>query len=695
MQSGVDFHPAMNLKDYQKCLEQISYGKRLPNALYAYRDANSSFGEKLDSLLATLVSRYEVNPTHNVIKFRLDELKVSFLAYPDFLDCPHPVLCHSVAIDIVTGKSRVTDYTNNFNPPVLHRKESLLPSEHPRRAEFEALTRTEEAEGLYRDTTTIGFKLNWEALLAQKRLTIEGHRLHRRESAMPISACPTNSQKVERHRTAITRYGLSKPVKTLLEHGLLANSSSFFDYGCGQGSDVKGLQALGYPADGWDPVFRPEVQRVSADIVNLGYVLNVIDDPAERLEALCSAYELARRVLIVSTLIQHAGNEPSECFRDGLLTRRNTFQKYFAQQELHQYIEDALETTAVPVALGVFYVFRDPIEQQDFLCTGTRRLVDWNQISSRLGLGRPAARAQRIRVDLYERNKELLDIFWATMLQLGRLPLVEEFQRSGELRQNLGSLRKAERLFLEKGGKDAWEAARETRRNDLLVYLGMSNFREAVPLRYLSASLQQDIRIFFGNYRRALSEGRELLFVAGDPRQIELASRKAQLGWQDERALYIHHSLLEKLPPLLRVYVGCASVLFGDATQADIIKLHKASGKVTFLVYDDFFGKPLPSLQRRIKVNLRTRWMEVFDHTSSDQLLYFKERFLSADHPSREQLQNFSSRLTQLGIAVTGGFEPNKAELEALLKRHGLSEDLNELGYRAEMIATLSDDSSR
>lgn len=59
---------------------------------------------------------------------------------------------------------------------------------------------------------------------------------------------------VERHRTALTRYELSKPVKTLLEYGVLRAGRTFFDYGCGQGSDVRGLQALGYEAEGWDAI---------------------------------------------------------------------------------------------------------------------------------------------------------------------------------------------------------------------------------------------------------------------------------------------------------------------------------------------------------------------------------------------------------------------------------------------------------
>jgi DNA phosphorothioation-associated putative methyltransferase len=152
----------------------------------------------------------------------------------------------------------------------------------------------------------------------------------------------------ERHKTALTRYELSKPVKTLLEYGVLRPARTFFDYSCGQGSDIRGLQALGHTADGWDPVFRPEAPKQEVDIVNFGFVLNVIEDTAERLETLVNAYRHTRRVLTVSALINETAEDGrAALYQDGIVIRRNTFQKSFEQQELQQYVEDALETTAI------------------------------------------------------------------------------------------------------------------------------------------------------------------------------------------------------------------------------------------------------------------------------------------------------------------------------------------------------------
>ena len=37
--------------------------------------------------------------------------------------------------------------------------------------------------------------------------------------------------------------------------------------------------------------------------------------------------------------------------------------------------------------------------------------------------------------------------------------------------------------------------------------------------------------------------------------------------------------------------------------------------------------------RRKRRVNLQTRRVQVFDHSADGQLLYFKERFVAADHP--------------------------------------------------------------
>mgnify|MGYP000344958849 FL=1 len=140
------------------------------------------------------------------------------------------------------------------------------------------------------------------------------------------------------------------------------------------------------------------------------------------------------------------------------------------------------------------------------------------------------------------------------------------------------------------------------------------------------------------------------------------------VGWQDEQALYIHTDLIPDLSVILRIYVGCAVELLGDVHEVDIVKIHKRSGKVTFLIYDAFERKRLPELVQRIKVNLRTQQIDVFDRLPDGEpdLLYFKDRYVSPDHPKLTAWRRFSRELRKLGVDDSHFLGPRKSEYEAL-----------------------------
>src|SRR5262245_7254651 len=131
--------------------------------------------------------------------------------------------------------------------------------------------------------------------LAERRgraatLPIASHLLPRTIPPEPMTPPPAS---IERHKTAIRRPSFSLPVKCLLRDGLLDASKSLFDYGCGHGQDLALLRDLGISCDGWDPVHRPGTPAQPAQVVNVGYVINIIEDPRERAEAVRRAWELA------------------------------------------------------------------------------------------------------------------------------------------------------------------------------------------------------------------------------------------------------------------------------------------------------------------------------------------------------------------------------------------------------------------
>src|SRR5690606_38855880 len=121
----------------------------------------------------------------------------------------------------------------------------------------------------------------------------------------------------------------------------------------------------------------------------------------------------------------------------------------------------------VPVSLGIFFVFRNTEDLQDFLAARSRRFIDWEAISRRLGLFK-AFRASR---DPYTTHRELLDAFWEALLELGRAPRIEEFDRLPEVRQACGSIPKALALFRERFGETTLDEARARRKEDVLVYV--------------------------------------------------------------------------------------------------------------------------------------------------------------------------------------------------------------------------------
>ncbi|MFC1876240.1 hypothetical protein ACFL2E_03065 [Thermodesulfobacteriota bacterium] len=108
---------------------------------------------------------------------------------------------------------------------------------------------------------------------------------------------------ISRQKTALKRHDYSRPINSALNDGLIDPSKSLFDYGCGHGDDINLLIKRGIQAIGWDPELRPSDTIQSADVVNLGYVINVIEDQFEREATLKKAWNLLSMVQILSSSI--------------------------------------------------------------------------------------------------------------------------------------------------------------------------------------------------------------------------------------------------------------------------------------------------------------------------------------------------------------------------------------------------------
>ncbi len=108
---------------------------------------------------------YEHPFEFNVVKLDTRS-RISFLRYESF-DNPFPALLASLSCDLARRSARHIDFTARRNPPILHRKELLLPEDDPRVAEAIRLTDRLERQGAFSNPATIGTRDGWQRRLRE------------------------------------------------------------------------------------------------------------------------------------------------------------------------------------------------------------------------------------------------------------------------------------------------------------------------------------------------------------------------------------------------------------------------------------------------------------------------------------------------------------------------------------------------
>jgi DNA phosphorothioation-associated putative methyltransferase len=467
---------------------------------------------------------------------------------------------------------------------------------------------------------------------------------------------------IERHRSAKSRIEVSKPVSLAVGDGLLLSHMKFLDYGCGRGGDVRRLASLGFDASGWDPKYAPDPGPEAADVVNLGYVVNVIEDPVERMHALHSAWTLARKVLIVAARPEWeqrsvVGRE----FRDGIVTSIGTFQKFFSQNELKEWIETVLGVRAIAAAPGIFYVFRDEMLMQTFM-------------AARVRLRPSSVQRPRISEVLYDANRGILENLERFVFDRGRAPVAEELASYEEIRAAFGSIKRAMQVVRRVAGGEIFEEARSRAQDDLTVYLALSAFEGRVRFNELPEDLKIDVRAFYGNYKRACSISDNLLFGAGNSELISKACVDSDIGKLTPEALYIHVVAISRLSPILRVFEGCGRALAGFVEEATLIKLNRIEPKVSYLSYPRFDADPHPALASSIRADLRrldVRYRE-FANSSNPPILHRKETMIPPDYPGREKFERLTRQEEAAGLFTEPGTIGTKEGWESRLALAGV-----------------------
>jgi DNA phosphorothioation-associated putative methyltransferase len=213
--------------------------------------------------------------------------------------------------------------------------------------------------------------------------------------------------------------------------------------------------------------------------------------------------------------------------------------------------------------------------------------------------------------------------------------------------------------------------AAETRREDLLVHLALSQVPGAPKYKTLPLSLRTDIRAFFRSHAAGLEEGRRLLFAAGDSAGVktdaESATAAGMGGLRGQKTFRFRSSVLARLPARLRVMVGCAEVLQGGVEAADFVDIDLAAPRVTMVVCDDI-EQAVPFVVERVRVDLGRLRVSADRREPQSTPIYFKSRYLPADDETRPDQEKFEALLSATGLFQEGQPEPSWDKVQPALK---------------------------
>ena len=428
-------------------------------------------------------------------------------------------------------------------------------------------------------------------------------------------------------KTAIKRYSFSRPVTYLLENNLLNLETSFFDYGCGKGDDVKLLKKQKIKSSGWDPNSFKEEKKEKADVVNIGYVINVIPDIKERVKVLKDAWNLSNKILCVSARLN---NELSllinqKEFLDGYVTEKGTFQKFYDHFELKLFIESTLNKKAIAAGPGVYFVFKDDQLESKYKLNKYKSYIH-------------VPKSLKVEV-LFEENQELFENLKDYILEKGRLPKTNEIFEENKLIEKFKSYKSAFDILNRIYPKLNIEEIAKKRKEDYLLFISLEAFNGRSKLNTLPVETQNDIKEFFTNYKTAKQESDKLLFSIGDPLVIRDKINKCAIGKKTQEALYIHIDAIDNIDSVLRLYEGIARQYLGQP-EGNIVKFSYNKKSISYHNYPDFDKHPHPELKTVTKVDLLNLKIIDKDYSKRENppILHRKELFID---PSDKKYKKF------------------------------------------------------
>jgi DNA phosphorothioation-associated putative methyltransferase len=355
-------------------------------------------------------------------------------------------------------------------------------------------------------------------------------------------------------------------------------------------------------------------------------------------------------------------------YRDGFLTARGTFQRYFAHDELKAFVEGILGERCVTLSPGIVTVFRDKELEQE---VAYRRRSRAALIAEGFVVPPRPTQPMTVAPSVRERIQPELENIWRSALALGRPPEAREVDAvaAEALVSARVSIERAIALACDGTfDQDLLREAALARREDLLVHFALSLFPGAPRYASLAKSLQRDVKTFFRSHAAAVEEAKRLLFSAGDRTSMRTAAEaatQAGLGGLLGDTFVFTPSVLARLPPPLRVLHGCAEILHDDLNAAHFLQLPLGAPVLIAITCDDP-SRHFPAIRSRVEIDLQA--LRARRRGRGGSVLYLKSAYLTADDPLRPVQSGIDQQLLARGVVTGEGEGPLWEELQTALK---------------------------
>ncbi|RUX42926.1 DNA phosphorothioation-associated putative methyltransferase, partial [Mesorhizobium sp. M4A.F.Ca.ET.050.02.1.1] len=354
---------------------------------------------------------------------------------------------------------------------------------------------------------------------------------------------------------------------------------------------------------------------------------------------------------------------------DGYLSRRQTFQKYFSQDELTEMVQRVTGQRAVALAPGIVAAFRDKdLEQQVSFRRRSRATIYAN-------LAIPARDPSRFLLrpksrPVAERAGEELEAIWRTALDLGRLPLEAEVGpavRTALEEKGITVGRALAACAREIADPAQLKVAADSRREDLVVHFAVTLFPGASRYGSLPASIQRDVRTFFGSLASVVEAAKAELHSLRDRAALEEAygeaARSGYASYENGTLRFMAENL-EQLPVKARIVAGCAEIVHQGFALLDFIEIGPEQGVVRGLECD-MVESALPRVRASVEVDLARSRSRT--KTFEGKVLYLKSRYLQRGHPGLGKQTAADRKLLELGIVDAKGNGPPADRIAAML----------------------------